>query len=289
MKTLFYTQEDNYNAQLQRPKSYRPRLPQQLSHTSDDEFYTYYSDIEQVLEHFIPYLKDKMIFCPCDDPSLSQFIKYFQDNKEKIGYKKLLFNWLRRPLQHELGKQFPVGDFRSEESVEMLKSCDIVITNPPFSLFKELFGLITRYSKQFLLIGGLEIPIKQSIKPLYLANKLFILPYRLDNFYSFSGKKRAAARWYTNIDVGLQPKPYQFKVKMSDKLFVKRRYSQYEYIKPYDSTCIPQDYGGVVSISISYLFKINRDEFEIIDLLRSTVKGDFITCLIKKKNFLSFQ
>ena len=139
----------------------------------EDEFYTQITDIEKELKHYKNHFKDKVIFCNCDDPEENNFWKYFELNFEYLGIKKLIsthydnekptyklelvrdnngdgkidkLDIVKTPLQQN-------GDFRSPECIDILKEADIVITNPPFSLFREFVNLLVKYDKKFLIIG----------------------------------------------------------------------------------------------------------------------------------------
>ena len=135
-----------------------------------DEFYTQLVDIESELQHYENHFKDKIVYCNCDDPSVSNFFKYFFYNFEKLGLKKLItssyknqgsgfFSEYTRDKIGRSGTKIEIvqlkgdGDFRSKESIELLKKSDIVVTNPPFSLFREYVEQIINYDKKFLIIG----------------------------------------------------------------------------------------------------------------------------------------
>ena len=133
----------------------------------NDEFYTMLSDIEKELWNYKEHFKDKIIFCNCDDPEESNFWKYFSLNFEFLGLKKLVsthFHTDRQTYKLEMFSKDNVvktmlkqnGDFRSDECVEILKECDIVVTNPPFSLFREYVGLLEEYGKKYLVIGSMN-------------------------------------------------------------------------------------------------------------------------------------
>jgi len=100
-----------------------------------DEFYTQYEDIEKELVHYKDQFKGMVVYCNCDSPD-SNFVKYFTDNFEELGLKKLLTCYLRED---------GTGGFQSEESIELLKQADIVVTNPPFSLFREYVAQLMEY------------------------------------------------------------------------------------------------------------------------------------------------
>ena len=153
----------------------------------NDEFYTQLSDIENELRHYKDHFKDKVVYCNCDDPRVSNFFHYFSYNFEHLGLKKLIATCYKNhnvdlfsthdseqavyleyvgdkngnsvPDANEIGVK-PLkgdGDFRSAESIELLKQADIVVTNPPFSLFREYVAQLIQYNKKFVLIGNKNI------------------------------------------------------------------------------------------------------------------------------------
>ena len=152
----------------------------------NDEFYTRLVDIENELSHYRDHFKNKIVYCNCDDPYRSNFVQYFALNFKFLGLKQLVatcykhpdiddsqfenvadrpIKWVYNGEQIE-GQNYPDlskaivtnlecdGDFRSEECLDVLKECDIVVTNPPFSLFREFVDTIFKYDKQFLIIGN---------------------------------------------------------------------------------------------------------------------------------------
>ena len=149
----------------------------------NDEFYTQLEDIERELKHYKEHFKDKVVYCNCDDPRVSNFFHYFSYNFEKLGLKKLittcyknqskdLFSenqsdkaiWLeytgdkngdKVPNPEEIGvhELQGDGDFRSKEGIELLKKADIIVTNPPFSLFREYVAQLVEYDKKFIIVG----------------------------------------------------------------------------------------------------------------------------------------
>ncbi|WOV91936.1 MAG: adenine-specific methyltransferase EcoRI family protein [Candidatus Zeuxoniibacter abyssi] len=215
-----------------------------------DEFYTQRADIEKELRHYKNHLKDKVIYCNCDDPRISNFFGYFSYNFELLGLKKLITtcyknknmnlfsknnsekavyleyegdkNQNKIPDAEEIGIKHLKGDgdFRSEESIELLRQADIVVTNPPFSLFREYVKQLMEYDKKFLIIGNVNAITYKEIFKLIKENKLWLgasihsgdrefgVPddyplkaagYRIDN----KGRKFIrvkGVRWFTNLD-----------------------------------------------------------------------------------------
>ena len=191
-----------------------------------DEFYTQLSDIEKELKHYKHHFRDKVVLCNCDDPRVSNFFHYFSYNFEYLGLKKLItvcyksqnadlfsqnnseqaiyleYNGEkdggRVPTAEEIGI-FPLkgdGDFRSSECIELLKQADIVVTNPPFSLFREFITQLVEYDKQFLILGNTNaITYKETFK-LIKENKLWLgasihsgdVEFRVPNHYEITSK-----------------------------------------------------------------------------------------------------
>ena len=168
-----------------------------------DEFYTELTDIERELSHYKEHFRDKTVLCNCDDPYVSNFFRYFAYNFEHLGLRRLittcyknqyadLFStnkadraiWLEYtgdkngdliPSPEEIGVHYFVGDgdFRSAECIELLKQADIVVTNPPFSLFREYIAQLMEYGKKFLIIGNQNAITYKEIFPLIMNNEIW--------------------------------------------------------------------------------------------------------------------
>jgi len=174
------------------------------SKAKNDEFYTQLSDIERELKHYKKHFKDKVVYCNCDDPRVSNFFHFFSYNFEKFGLKKLIAtcyknqsmdlfsqnkseqaiylvyegdkngNMVPDPAEIGIRELKGDGDFRSKECIELLKQADIVVTNPPFSLFREYVAQLLEYDKKFLLIGnGNSITYKEIFKNIQ-DNKIWL-------------------------------------------------------------------------------------------------------------------
>ncbi|MCY4161907.1 MAG: modification methylase [Flavobacteriaceae bacterium] len=176
----------------------------QAKKQNKDEFYTQLSDIEKELKHYKHHFKDKIVYCNCDDPKVSNFFKYFTRNFEHLGLKKVIATCYKNQLpikfsehqdekacymvyegdrnknrnvdDEEIDVQYleSDGDFRSQESVEFLKEADIVCTNPPFSLFREYVTQLMKYNKKFLIIGHQNAISYSEIFPLIKDNKIWL-------------------------------------------------------------------------------------------------------------------
>ena len=148
----------------------------------NDEFYTRLEDIEKELKHYTEHFKGKVVYCNCDDANRSNFFKYFSTNFQKLGLKKLITSGLKDNgtgvVAIQKGNDIDIydgnGDFRSEECIEFLKEADIVVTNPPFSLFREYVAQLMQYGKKFLIIGNGNAVTYKEIFPYIKDNKMWI-------------------------------------------------------------------------------------------------------------------
>lgn len=162
----------------------------------NDEFYTMYEDIEKEISFYQSRFKGKIVYCPCDNPNLSNFTKYFKDNFEKLGIKRLVStcypHGTMEVVDNDGVKTFQLkgdGDFRSEECVKILKESDIVVTNPPFSLFLEMVELLMSEGKDFIILGNLSSCFCKQVLP-------FIKKGNIKIGYSITG----GGRWFVVDD-----------------------------------------------------------------------------------------
>ena len=159
----------------------------------EDEFYTLLPDIERELRHYKQFFQGKIIFCNCDDPDYSNFWKYFQLNFYELGLKKLISthyetekpSYKLEIVAKDQDKQIGIpeyvktpltqnGDFRSPECIEILKEADIIITNPPFSLFREYVAQLMEYDKKFIIIGNQNAITYKEIFKLLQENRMWL-------------------------------------------------------------------------------------------------------------------
>ena len=275
-----------------------------------DEFYTQLSDIEREVRHYKSQFEGKVVYCNCDDPRISNFFHYFSYNFEKFGLKKLIAtcyksqerdlfskndsersiyleysgdkNLNNTPDMNEIGVSYLEGDgdFRSRESIELLKQADIVVTNPPFSLFREYVKQLIEHDKKFLIIGHQYAITYKEIFPLIKENKIwlgygfkrnmahFISQYENDatDLDKKDGMIRVSGvQWFTNMDVS----------KRHENIVLFKRYTPEEYPKYDDfdaievskTSNIPMDYKGVMGVPITFLNKYNPQQFEIVGCL----------------------
>jgi hypothetical protein len=283
----------------------------------NDEFYTQLTDINRELEHYQKHFKGKVVYCNCDDPRVSYFFHYFSKNKKKLGLKKLITAcyknqnmnlFSRNDSEHAVyleytgnkkGGNVPDinaidikhlkgdGDFRSEECIKLLKQADIVVTNPPFSLFREYVAQLVEYKKKFVIVGNKNAITYKEIFPLIKDNKiwcgytpmgidmLFDVPERVAQQFMSNKKEGSSYRivdgivkgrsqsiWFTNLDHR----------KRHEELILYKTYTPAEYPKydNYDAievsktADIPMDYDGIMGVPITFLDKYNPQQFEIL-------------------------
>jgi len=274
-----------------------------------DEFYTQLPDIENELKHYKQHFKDKVVLCNCDDPRISNFFHYFSHNFEQLGLKKLittcyksqerdLFSnndseraiWLeyngdrngnRVPDPEEIGIHYfnGDGDFRSPECIELLKQADIVVTNPPFSLFREYVAQLIEYEKKFVIIGHQNAIGYHEIFPLIRDNKLWLgygFKGGAGHFISkyedtaTAGDHRegmirvSGVNWFTNLEIQKRHEDLiLYKTYSPDDY---RRYENFNAINIDKTSDIPVDYDGIMGVPITFMDKYNPEQFEIIGL-----------------------
>ena len=243
----------------------------------NDEFYTRLEDIEKELTNYKEYFKDKIIYCNCDDVEYSNFYKYFKDNFNKLGIKKIIatnlsldntaykteFDNNSKESRTELRGN---GDFRSEECVKLLQESDIIVTNPPFSLFREYIAQLIKYNKDFLIIGNMNAATYKEIFPLFKNNqvwfgytspKIFITPDRTE-------KKFGNILWYTNLESGKRHCRIDLKNCYYGNENNYPKYDNYDAIEVSKVVNIPKDYYGLMGVPVTFLNKYCPEQFELI-------------------------
>jgi hypothetical protein len=313
----------------------------------NDEFYTQYSDIEKEMNAYLEYdanvFRNKTILLPCDDPEWSNFTKYFAQNFERFGLKKLISTSFainsknyeityhptlfekNNPQFDEIktitnGKIFTLehdktddgkidindlewqylkgdGDFKSDEIKKIRDEADIIITNPPFSLFREFLAWIIEAEKQFVIIGNMNAITYKEVFPLIKNNKLWLgqsissgdREFEVPDNYPITaagwridtnGRKFLRVkgiRWFTNLDHGRRHQPLQLmtmddNLKFNKKLLKEEnkylQYDSYNAIEIPFTNAIPKDFNEMMGVPISFLDKYNPDQFEIIGIDR---------------------
>ena len=278
-----------------------------------DEFYTQLSDIENECKHYWEHFKGKTILCNCDDPRVSNFFRYFSLNFEHLGLKKLIAtcyknqdidlfsqessekavyiiyegdkNGNRQVDDNELEvKELQGdGDFRSKECIELLKEADIVVTNPPFSLFREYVAQLIEYEKKFLIIGHQNAITYKEIFPLLKENKMwlgygfkgsaghFISKY--EDVATAGDHKEGMIRvsgvtWFTNLEHKKRHEELILYKEYNPEKFPNEypKYDNYDAIEVGKVVNIPQNYDGVMGVPITFLDKYNPEQFEIVGI-----------------------
>ena len=330
----------------------------------NDEFYTQYADIQKEINAYLEYnpdtFRDKTVLLPCDDPEWSKFTRFFAENYERLGLKKLIstsyaaasknisatrntkgkrdVSWYQPSLFEQESPQYDEkktavrgkifvldhdtnangridlddleweylegdGDFRSEEVCKLRDEADIIVTNPPFSLFREFLAWIlgtsgyatknTKVTKQFLIIGNINCIKYKEVFPLIMQNKVwlghgmgrwisgFIVPENYELYGTEAGIDEDGNRivatnnclWLTNIDHGRRHQPLQL-MTMADNIRYSKhkdvrgvgymRYDNYDAIDVPHTDAIPGDYEGVMGVPITFLDKFCPEQFEIV-------------------------
>ena len=270
-----------------------------------DEFYTQLKDIERELKHYKKHFKNKVVYCNCDDPRTSKFFYYFAYNFKYLGLKKLITTCYKRQkidlLNHHESKQAlyleytgannipnlneigikPLkgnGDFRSPECIKFLEEVDIVVTNPPFSLFREYVTQLIEYNKKFIIVGHQNAITYKDIFTLIKKNKIWLgygfkggaahfINSQYEDYAISGNHKKGMIRvsgvvWFTNLEINKRKKDL-----ILDKKYNKKEYPLYENYNAINvdkTKDIPIDYYGHMGVPITYLNKYNPEQFQII-------------------------
>lgn len=269
----------------------------------NDEFYTQLTDVSKELMHYKQHFKDKIVLCNCDDPTWSAFWKYFHLNFSALGLKKLISTHYDKTqptykMEYtggddndiEVGVKTPLegnGDFRNQECLDLLDEADIVVTNPPFSLFREYVAVLMEHEKKFIIWGNNNSITYKEFFPLIKENKVWLgylsnstCVFRLsDDYTKWDEKitkqmndghkygKVSAISVFTNLDIK----------KRHEKLILWKKYNSEEYptYDNYDAINIdkvdqiPVDHDGVMGVPITFLDKYNPEQFEIVGISKT--------------------
>ena len=297
----------------------------QAKAAKNDEFYTQYADIQKEVNAYIEYNPDvfrgKTILLPCDDPEWSNFTKFFAQNFEFFGLKKLIStsyaieskkyktDWQPTLFETEnpmynveksriKGKIFTLthdtnangrididdlqwsylegdGDFRSAEVTALRNEADIIITNPPFSLFREFLAWIMEANKQFMIIGNSNSISYKEVFPLITKNSIWLgVSSGSKTYLKLNGEKQTMGNtcWFTNIDHGRRHEPLKL-MTMADNLRFNKKmkgrtaythYFNYDAIEVPNLDLIPSDYYGEMGVPLSFIGKYCPEQFEIV-------------------------
>lgn len=285
----------------------------------NDEFYTRLEDVSNELHHYRHHFKNKVVYCNCDDPYVSAFFEYFSKNFEELGLKKLITTCYRNrkagrfseydseqavKLVYEGGAALSMptiedatvtplggdGDFRSEECIELLAEADIVVTNPPFSLFREYIAQLVEHKKNFLIIGNMNAISYKEVFPLIRENKIW-LGYKStssDMYFNITPEhekqlvatkkegsawveidgtiygRLASAIWFTNLDHDKRHRPLDLYKLYSPEEFP--TYDNYDAIEVSRVSDIPEDWDGAMGVPITFLDRYCPEQFEILGI-----------------------
>ena len=232
--------------------------------SKQDEFYTQFEDIEKELKHYQKHFKNQTVYCNCDNKK-SNFAKYFKRNFESLKLKNLIVS---------------DSDFREIESIEKLEQSDIVVTNPPFSLFREYVAQLIKYKKKFVILGNQFVLGYKEMFPLIQNNKMWLghnagdMKFKVPDYYEprktrywkdeHGQKWRSLGNtcWFTNLDIEKRHESLTLCKKYNKEEYPK--YDNYDAINVNKVKDIPYDYDGVMGVPITFLLKYNPEQFKII-------------------------
>ena len=302
---------------------------QKARKNKNDEFYTQLNDIEKEMRNYTIHFKNKVVLCNCDDPRVSNFFHYFSYNFEHLGLKKLITTCYKNqqidlfsnhdqersimlqyegdknknkiPDIEEIGVNYLEGngDFRSQECAEFLKSSDIVVTNPPFSLFRDYLSMLINYKKNFLIVGNWNAITYKEVFTLIKENKVWIGVNSNRNFSGFiipdhyplqgtearidkDGNRIVSTNntcWFTNLDINKRHEEIILFRNYDPKIYPE--YDNYKAIEVSKIVDIPLDFDGVMGVPITFLNKYNPDQFKIVGA-DFEVKEGLLPNIIKK-------
>ena len=289
----------------------------------NDEFYTQLSDIENELKHYKSHFAGKVVYCNCDDARKSNFFRFFQKKFNDYGLKKLITtsynenghgsvlvyegdtngNGKLDDSEIKVSELKGNGDFRSEECIELLKEADIVVTNPPFSLFREYIATLVQYNKKFLVIGNQNAITYKEIFPLIKENKVWtgnnmVKAFRVPQVTNKNCEvlpngdiiaKFGSICWFTNLDIKKRHEEIILYKSYNEEEFPK--YDNYDAIEVSKVCEIPKDYDGVMGVPITFLYRYNPSQFEIVKFRKGDDDKDlcvngkcpYFRILIRKK------
>ena len=264
----------------------------------NDEFYTLLTDVSEELKHYREHFRDKVVFCNCDDPTYSAFWQYFHLNFEKLGLRKLISTHYDKTqptykMEYTGGNDNDVeagivtplegnGDFRNAECIELLKEADVVVTNPPFSCFRDYVGQLMEYDKKFIIWGNNNAITYKEFFPLlkdnvvwggYMFNKTCV--FRVGEGYRYDDKLTAqkndgyhygkvpAITVFTNLDIKKRHEPLILWKQYTPEDYPK--YDNYDAVNVDRVSEIPCDYDGVMGVPITFFDKYNPEQFEILE------------------------
>ena len=272
--------------------------------TKNDEFYTRTNDISKELKNYSHHLVGKSIYCNCDDWEKSNFVKYFKDNFANLGLKKIVATCY---MANGNGKRFEYdgdnvttanlngdGDFRSEECLAELAKCDVVVTNPPFSLIRNFLETIAKHDKKLLIVSNLATPTLKDPFQYFKRDELWFGMSKPQVFTNESGEmiKFGMCCWITNLDHPKRNKLLELKETYHGNESNFQKYDNCEAIHIKRVKGIPADYPGLMGVPTSFFEHYNREQFEIVRLrygddgkgLELDGKQVFVRILVRNRN-----
>jgi len=287
-----------------------------------DEFYTQLTYIERELGEYKEYFKWKVVFCNCDDPEESNFWKYFAMNFEYLGLKKLISTHYesekpsyKLEIVKDINNDWKINqldtiktplkqnwDFRSPECIAILEESDIVVTNPPFSLFRDYVAQLIEYKKKFVIIGNQNAVTYKEIFPLLKSNKMWLwhsldgrnIWFRVPNEYEKYHKIEdwdkyafvASTVWFTNLDHKKRQEKLILYQKYKGNEEEYPDYENYNIIEVGRTKNIPIDYDWVMWVPITFMHKYNPNQFEIIWLACGNTRASAPQDILDKLKYL---
>lgn len=268
--------------------------------SKNDEFYTQYSDVVLEMEHYGECFRDASVYCNCDCPKYSAFWRYFHSNFADLGLKKLAstFYSLSQPVCVAIyeggndsdplaGDSYPLagnGDFRNQECIELLKEADIVVTNPPFSLFREYAAQLAEYDKKFIILGNMNASHYRDFLPLIKDGKVWVGANvnggtRKGNTLHFTTSEDYTGRmfirdgipmaavpcwWFTNLKYLSEGKGIRLHKNYTPAEYP--RYDNCDAVECRRARLIPKDYEGTIGVPCTFLRYYDPEQFEILGL-----------------------
>lgn len=264
----------------------------------NDEFYTRYEDIENEVKHYTDHLKGQWIYCQCDDYERSNFVRYFKDNFNRFQLKRLTATHIHFDgtpserydydgVNETITMLTCDGDFRSEECTRIKDHCDIVITNPPFSLFGQFINWLSddQGVKKFLVLGSNIAPNIKDVFELMMKNRISI-GYVYDKSLTFEcqyGTKKVPIGWYSSLPVQCRGMIELTKIYNPEEY---PKYDDYDAIEVSKTKNIPMDYTVRIGVPLHFLDKYNPEQFQIIGSITPLLNGKmkFKRIIIRNKH-----
>lgn len=241
----------------------------------NDEFYTRLEDINEEMNHYEDKFRGKVVFCNCDDPKWSNFWKYFHLNFEYLGLKKLITTHYEPEEVQSYKIEYTGGNDEDFEA-------DIVVTNPPFSLFREYVAVLMEHNKEFIIIGSLNAVKYKEFFPYLKDNKVWIGYNAPKKFKQPDGtfKQFGNICWFTNLDIAKRHDNIEttYFYSKKDKLYPEL-YPMFDELNGVINVGrvneIPMDYDGIMAVPITFMDRYNPEQFEILDMLNRYTVLDY--------------